>query len=348
MNSNNQDLDKSDMRGIIVNFPNQFKFGIEAARAIKLKARPNDRTIRSGGRAGFEKIFVCGMGGSALAGLLAGTWLRLEKKHCPIHVLRQYDLPKIRGKKPLIVCVSYSGNTEETISNYRRALKNKYQTISLSVGGRLKSLCEKNKTPFVAMPSDDIPPRLAVGYMFGALAAILEKSGFAENLSQKILAGAKKIRPIESEKYGRALAEKIGGKIPIIYASSDYGSLAYNWKIQLNESAKTPAFCNFFPELNHNEMLGFNFKEYADKFHILILKSDKEHPRIAKRVNLTAELLRKKGILLDIVSLTGKSNFEKIFNALILGHWTSYYAALQKGIDPTPIEMIEEFKKKMA
>ena len=328
-------LDKSNMRGVIVNFPSQFKFGIEAAGTIKLKT-------------GFEKIFVCGMGGSALAGLLAGTWLRLEKKHCPIHVLRQYDLPKIGGKKPLIVCVSYSGNTEETISNYKQALKNKYQTVSVSVGGKLKALCEKNKTPFIALPSDDIPPRLAVGYIFGALAAILEKSGFAENLSKKILTGAEKIRPIESEKYGRTLAEKINKKIPIIYSSSDYHSLAYNWKIQFNENAKIPAFCNFFPELNHNEMLGFNFKEYAEKFHVLILKSDKEHPRIAKRVNLTAELLKKNGAALDVVALKGKSNFEKIFNALILGHWTSYYLALQKGFDPAPVEMIEEFKKKMA
>lgn len=331
MRLDNTKLDRSNMRGMIINFPSQFKLGIEAARAIKLKTR-------------FEKIFVCGMGGSALAGLLAGTWLRLEKKHCPIHVLRQYDLPKISGKKPLIVCVSYSGNTEETISNYKQALKNKYQTVSVSVGGKLKSLCEKNKTPFIALPSDDIPPRLAVGYMFGALALILEKSGFAENLSQKILAGAEKIRPIESEKYGRALAGKIGGKIPIIYASSDSVSLAYNWKIQFNENAKIPAFYNFFPELNHNEMLGFNFKEYADKFHVLVLKSDKEHPRNAKRVNLTAELLKKNGAALDVVALEGKSNFEKIFNALILGHWTSYYLALQKGIDPAPVEMIEEFK----
>lgn len=324
-------LDKSNMRGMIVNFPSQFKLGVEAARAIKLKA-------------GFEKIFVCGMGGSALAGLLAGTWLRLEKKHCPIHVLRQYDLPKIRGKKPLIVCVSYSGNTEETVSNYKQALKNKYQTVSISVGGRLKALCKKNKTPFIALPPDDIPPRLAVGYMFGALAAILEKGGFAENLSREIPAGAKKIKPIESEKYGRTLAERIGKKIPLIYSSSDYYSLAYNWKIQFNENAKIPAFCNFFPELNHNEMLGYNFPEYAKKFHVLILKSEKEHPRIAKRMNLTAELLRKKGVAVDFVVMAGKSNFEKIFNALILGHWTSYYSALKKGIDPAPVEMIEEFK----
>jgi glucose/mannose-6-phosphate isomerase len=115
------------------------------------------------------------------------------------------------------------------------------------------------------------------------------------------------------------------------------------WKIKINENAKTPAFWNYFPELNHNEMVGFTLPQA--KFHILLLMSEKEHSQNIKRMKITSELLRKKGVETTFINMPGNDTFENIFSTLILGDWTSYYLALAYNQDPTPVEMVEDLKK---
>ncbi len=135
------------------------------------------------------------------------------------------------------------------------------------------------------------------------------------------------------------------GKIPIIYSSQKYKTLAYIWKIKFNENSKIPAFWNYFPELNHNEMVGYTNPNKI--LHILILKDRDDHPKIIKRMGLTAELLKKKSVKVEFIEIAGKNIWEKILNNLILADWTSYYLAILKSADPTPVLMVEEFKKKL-
>ena len=150
------------------------------------------------------------------------------------------------------------------------------------------------------------------------------------------------------EKEGKVLAEKLVKKVPIIYASRQYQALAEIWKIRFNENSKIPAFYNYFPELNHNELVGFSEVEKVDaKFYAIFLQDQTDHPRIAKRMELTAETLQSKNIPVSIIASTKGSETSKIFSSLMLSDWTSYHLALLNDVDPTPVAMIEDFKKRL-
>jgi glucose/mannose-6-phosphate isomerase len=144
---------------------------------------------------------------------------------------------------------------------------------------------------------------------------------------------------------GKELAEKFFHKTPIIYSTDKYRSLAMIFKIKINENAKTPAFWNYFPELSHNEMVGFTLPQ-AD-FHVLTLADSEEHPQNKKRIAITSDLFKERGIDMTIFEIKGTEIFSKIFSTLLLGDWTSYHLALAYGQDPTPVEMVEDLKKRL-
>jgi glucose/mannose-6-phosphate isomerase len=139
--------------------------------------------------------------------------------------------------------------------------------------------------------------------------------------------------------------------VPIIYASEKNRALAYNWKIKFNETAKIPAFCNVFPELNHNEMTGFDAKTatqfLSDKFYFIFLRDFVDHPGIFKRMALTGELFKKRGFNVEILDFGGENQWLKIFSTLLIADWAAYFTALNYGADPESVPMVEEFKKLM-
>ena len=320
----------SNMREVILNFPKQFKEGLEAAKGVKVKGK-------------FSKIIVCGMGGSALPSNILLTYLPDLKP--PLYIHRNYGLPSGADKKSLIIAVSYSGNTEETISAYEEAVEKGFKTIAISCGGKLKELAEKKNLPQVIIPSTGIQPRCATGYLFSALLKTLSNSGVIEDKSEEVLEMAENLNPLNFEAQGKNLAKKLTDKIPIIYASNSFKSLARIWKIKFNENSKIMAFWNYFPELNHNEMAGIT--NLKGNFHILIIRDKDDQPRISKRMELFADLAKEKGVEVDFIELEGKNILEKIFNNLILSDWVSYYLAQEYKVDPVSLEIIEEFKKKL-
>ena len=313
------------MEKIILEFPKQFRKGIELAE----KVRPVGK---------FKKILVCGMGGSALAGDVLKMWLELEKIALPINVHRNYKLPFWVDKSYLIIIISYSGNTEESISAFKEALKKKLALAVITSGGKLEKLCIQNKIPIALIPKG-FPPRMALGFHFSALAKILINCKMLKNRTKEILSLEKSLNPRILEKKGEKIAERIKG-IPIIYASYPMETLAKIWKIKFNEQSKRPAFFNFFPELNHNEMIGI--EKTKDIFHLIILK-DKD-PRMAKRMLLTSEILK---IKTDFIEIDGKTVLEKIFSNILLSDWVSFYLAVKEGIDPIPVKIIEDFKERL-
>jgi len=317
------------MRETILNFPEQFKEGIEKAKDIKVEGK-------------FENIIICGMGGSALPADLLFSYLNDLK--LPFYIHRSYKLPPQADKESLIICISFSGNTQETISAFKEAQEKKIKIAVIAAGGELAELAQEYNRPLVLLPSLRIQPRWAIGYLFGALAKTLSNSGLIKDRSDEILKTAENLKPLDLENKGKILAEKLIGKIPLIYASDKFKALARIWKIKLNENSKTMAFWNYFPELNHNEMVG-----YGDNgnFHVILLRSSDDHPKILKAMDLIIVLLKKKGIGVDLVEIEGKSILEKLFNNLILSDWVSYYLAKEYKIDPAPVEIVEEFKKKL-
>lgn len=324
------------MREIISNFPKQFKVGLQASPKFKSKKLP-------------KGLCICGMGGSALPGSILAGWINEKRINLPIIISRDYSLPHIVDKNWLVFCISYSGNTEETISCFKEAQKRKIKIVAIGSNGKLEKLSKKFNAPFAKIPSG-IPPRTAIGYQFGALIGALKNLGVISLKEVKEVLSLEKINVLALENQGRQFAKNLKGKIPVIYASNRLKIAARIWKINFNENTKIPAFWNYFPELNHNEMTGFeNFKlkNLGCKFYFIILKDKNDHPRIKKRMELTSKILKKQGLEGKIIEIKGKSYLEKVFNSIILALWTSYYLAKIYKTDPTSVKLVEEFKKKL-
>ena len=283
------------------------------------------------------------MGGSHLAADLAKLW----NSQLPLTIVSDYGLPPEVTKKDLVIASSYSGNTEETIDGLKIALKKKIPIVVIAVGGKLIALAIKHNLPYVQLPNTGIQPRCALGFSLRALLKIVkDERGLRESARL-----AKTLIPTELEKAGKTLAEKLKGRVPVIYSSRKNYAIAYNWKIKLNETGKIPAFYNVLPELNHNEMNGFDAqpstKQLCNKFHFVFLKDKKDHPRVQKRMAILERLYRERGLPVETLELQGKTQFEKMFSSLVLADWTAVYTAEHYGLESEQVPMVEELKKLM-
>ena len=334
-------LDKENLRQVIIDFPTQFKEGLKLAKGIKIDGE-------------FKSIEVSGMGGSSLPANILRIYLssiykknRSDKKHLAIFQNRFYALPHEAYDNCLNFFASYSGNTEETVASLKEAIKHKLPSIGFATGGEVARLCKKNNIPCVILPAG-IQPRYATGYFFASMFQILVNSGLIEDKTKEVLKFSSQLesncKKLEGE--GKKLAKKLVGKTPVIYSSIDYKSIAMIWKIKINENAKTPAFYNFYPELNHNEMVGYTLPQ--GKFHVITLLDKGDHPQNIKRMHVTAKLLKKRGINNTIIEMQDSNIFNTIFTTLLLGDWTSYHLALEYGQDPTPVDMVEDLKRQLA
>lgn len=292
-----------------------------------------------------KKFFiVAGMGGSHLAADILKVW----NPALPLMVHHDYGLPSLADEflqDAALIASSYSGNTEEIIDAFEEGGKRGVARSAISIGGTLLAKAKEAGTPYIRLPDAGIQPRLAVGFMARAILAFM---GEQEALKE-ITSLADFFSPESYEVDGRALAGRIKGFVPIVCASEKNAALAQNWKIKFNETGKIPSFWNTFSELNHNEMTGWDAKEstkpLSEKFCFVFLKDKSDDPRIQKRFTITAELYRARGFTVEEITLSGKSIWEKIFGALILGDWTAYYTAKGYGVEPEEVPMVEEFKK---
>jgi len=318
------------MKQIILDFPKQFKKGLETARDIKVEGE-------------FDNIVICGLGGSALPSNVLLTYLPEIK--VPVYSHRSYGLPAQTNDKSLIICISYSGNTEETISAYQEAINKNLKVTAITTGGELQKLAEENNLPVAIIPQDAVQPRFALGYQSAALLEILGNAGIIPNQSAILIEMAKNLNPGKTEEQGKALAKTLVDKVPVVYTSARFKAVARIWKIKFNENSKIMSFWNYFPELNHNEMVGLtNLKA---NFHFIIFSDKDIHHRNLKRMELFADLAKEKGADVDIIEMEGDNALEKMFNTLILGDWVTYYLALEYGQDPVPVKIVEDFKRRL-
>ncbi len=340
------ELDKFNLRKVILDEYLQIEEGLKLGQEIKIDGD-------------FKSITVSGMGGSALpadvlkiliADNLQSDEKNVSKKYFQIYQNRSYGLPMEAYDNSLNIICSYSGNTEETIASFQEALKNDLLCVGISNGGKIEEMCKENGVPHIKIPYpfENFQPRMATGYFVFAIFKILENLGVVKNNDDNFIKDADKLkeRTLAMEEDGKKLAKKLVGKTPIIYSTEQLKALAMIWKIKFNENSKTPAFWNYFPEVNHNEMVGFTNPQ-ADFFFIMLRDRD-IHPQMLKRFETMSKLMSEKGLETAIVNIEGKNVLEKIFSTLYLGDWTSYYLALEYNIDPTPVEMVEKFKKLIA
>ena len=317
------------MQDAILSFPKQFSYTPKIENKNKLKK--------------FKNFVVLGMGGSHLAADL----IHVYNPALPVHVHSDYGLPALDAKslkQTLIIASSYSGNTEEVIHGLEMARKQKLPIAVLAVGGKLIELAKKYGLPYVQMPNTGFQPRSALGFsLLGMLALMDVKKALAEARAVSAL------RFLSQQAAGKKLAKRLEGKVPFIYTSRKNMAIAYNWKIKLNETGKIPAFYNVFPELNHNEMTGFDVqsssKKLSEKFHFIFLADPTDHPQNQKRMQVIAKLYKNRGLPVEILELEGKNVWVKIFSALLLADWTAVSIAELYGLESEQVPMVEEFKK---
>lgn len=313
----------------IRDFPKQFEFTAHCENADNLQAA--------------DKFLIVGMGGSHLAADLLRTW----KPELDIIINMDYGLPA-QHTACRVILVSYSGNTEEVISALDECEKHEIIPAIISVGGILLDRARAANFPYVQLPNTGIQPRSAVGFMFKALLLLIGEREAISELEKLAVT----LKPEKFEEAGRKIANELRSFVPIIYSSSRNGAIAQNWKIKFNETGKIPAFWNVIPELNHNEMNGFDVTDRTESlsraFKFIFLEDQGDDPRVQKRFNVLSDLYRKRGLQIESIKLSGETQFEKIFLSLILADWVSFYAAEYYGNDPEQVPMVEAFKKAIA
>jgi glucose/mannose-6-phosphate isomerase len=289
-----------------------------------------------------KNFIVCGMGGSHLAADLLKTW----NPSFNLIIHHDYGLPVLSNNlnNYLIIISSYSGNTEEAIDGFNEAIAKKLPVACISTDGKLLELAIEYKKPYIRIPDTGIEPRSALGFSIVSLLKLMKE----EQALLEIKKIADSIDMDKAEKEGKILAGKLKNFTPIIYASTRNEPIAYNWKIRFNETGKIPSFYNTLPELNHNEMVGFDGEKKTKKllknFYFIFIEDKTDHPRILLRMEILKEILKKKGFPMVTLKLEGKNIWEKIFFSLLIADWTAYYIAEQYGLKAQETEIINRFK----
>jgi len=298
-------------------------------------------------------IVFAGMGGSSLVAEFTKTWPAVS---VPFVISKTYTLPEFVNEDTLVIAASASGNTEETLESLTHAEKAGAQIAVISHGGKLVDRAKAGGYLLAQLP--EVPqPRYGVFYDFRALVEILVAAGVSdagsiaelESLAEPLEKALNNwVQSVPAEQnYAKRLADKLAGKTLIVYGGTLMYPAAYKWKIDANENAKNTAWCNALPEFNHNEFIGWSSHPVEKPFAVIDLISSFEHPRIQKRFELIDRMLsgmRPKSIN---VQAEGHSVLEHMLYAVLLGDFSTLYLALLNGVNPTPVDLVEKFKKEL-
>ncbi len=336
-------IDKENMGRMISSFPSLLKEAVTLSRGLAL---PRDyRNVK--------EIIVCGMGGSAIGGDL---FKDLSQSITPLRVsvIRDYDLPNHVDGNSLVVAVSYSGNTEETLEAFKQAYERGSRMVAVASNGLLEKACSKLKIPFLGVPSG-YTPRSALPLLFIPLLKIAEEIGFpvvgegelaeAHRLVEEYNHGLTPENPL-SRNPAKQLAARLHEKLPIIYSMGHLKSVALRYKDQINENAKMRAMCDQLPEANHNEVEAWEKIDFKELLHVVFIDSRFKNPYLAESINQLVSTIEKEGVGLSMVKPLGETMLEEMLSAIILGDWVSYYLAILRGVDPAPVRLISELKMK--
>ncbi|MCX8095101.1 MAG: bifunctional phosphoglucose/phosphomannose isomerase [Caldisericia bacterium] len=325
------------MFDLFFKFPLDFKL----SRSLTLEKKIDFNLIKD-----VENIVISGMGGSGFTGDFI-YYLFKDYIKIPIIINKDYKLPKFISNKTLLFLISYSGNTEETLSNFYEGEKKGAKIISITSNGELFELSEKRYLTY-KIPSS-YPPRMAFPYLFYPvyfiLKLFLEEDLGEDEFFDKINSLYEKFK--ENDNEGDRISDLIKEKIPIIYSSNSLTPVALRWKQEINENSKYISYNLSFPELNHNESVFWDCKEFKDKLIFIILRDQLDISQMKKRIDISVELLKKRGWnVLEFLSFGEKPLFN-LYSLIPLGDYISIKLALLKGIEPLPVKIIDELKRKL-
>ena len=335
-------IDKNNMLSYLENMADHYK-----------KAKKNSEQI-SVTYPKPSNIIIVGMGGSAIGGEILKNWAT-DKIAIPIESIRDYSLPAYANSQSLVIVLSYSGETEESLSAFLDALKKGCMLYCISSGGNLMKYAKRTGVPHLKVPSG-MPPRAALPYMLTPLLLIIEKSGLFNGISEELTEAITILEQISkdnlpkipsSQNFSKKMALGIANTIPVVYAFGIYSSIAHRFKQQFNENSKIPSSWDIFSELNHNEIVGWEQTGKFSKQYSLIFLRDKMEPlQIKNRIELTKSISSLPLKTFEVWS-KGISDLAKMLSILCIGDFTSVYHAIFNKIDPTPVNTITLLKEKM-
>jgi glucose/mannose-6-phosphate isomerase len=300
-------------------------------------------------------VVFCGMGGSAVAGDVLRSVFR-DRLGVPVEVNRSPELPEHAGPHSLVVVSSYSGNTSETLGAFREATKRGCRAIVVTSGGTIADEADEAGVPIVRVPGG-FQPRAALGWLaFTALGA-LEAAGLLPPLAEDVAEAAGEVEARAAacgpatpagDNPAKGLAEQIGGRVPVMWGAEGIGAAAAaRWKTQFNENGKVPAWWASMSELDHNEVVGWT-EPFGGAHSVIALRHEAEDPEIAVRFPLSLQIASDAGADTHEVWATGRSALARLMSLISLGDFTSAYVAIRKGVDPTPVDVIQRLKAALA
>ncbi len=292
-----------------------------------------------------DHIFFLGMGGSSISGQFIKMYMEHLGIPIPITIVRDYDIPATMTTESLVFAISYSGNTEETVNAYRQANRITKRIIAIEDGGKLEEITKLNRNFFLKIPKGFQPRTAAISYLFFPILKILERYEIMPPQRDDINQLIENLSKHDFKKSAIAISEKLMHTVPIIYAAEKYFPIAYRFKTQINEHAKTHAFANAYSEFNHNEIVGYT--NLNAEYHIITFKFDDNHRRIQKRMDLCKDITNKAGVPTTEIKISGSHFLTKLYSAIIIGDLTAFYLALRNKINPSPVVFIDQLKEKM-
>jgi glucose/mannose-6-phosphate isomerase len=344
-------IDRADMLGRVLSMPQHFLEALQRTQSVRLELNASR----------IQNIVVAGMGGSAISGELAKS-LTYNQLPVPLSVCRSYHLPNFVDHHSLVIVSSYSGNTEETLSMFEQALRREAQIVCVTSGGKAGSMAEaKGLSTFFLPPG--FPPRSALVHLFVPLLKTLHAGRFISNPEADIKETVALLEQLgrryhpENEappNAAKRLALALRERLPLIYAPEIYEAVAWRWKEQFCENAETLAWHNVFPEMNHNELVGWGQRrETEQRLQVIYLRdrqatSNEIHSQVHARMDLTRELIERTGAPIIEAASEGQSLLARFFSLIFLGDMASVYVAVLNGIDPTPVEKIDYLKNRLA
>ncbi len=337
-------LDSGDMYGNLTAFPDMFREGLHLAESMDFPYHASD----------FDHVVVSGMGGSAIGGELLKTLVE-PGGALPVAVKRTYDIPGYVGPRTLFVVSSYSGNTEETLAAFDQASARGARMFCITSGGTLLDLARRNGLPHIVIPGG-MPPRAALPYSLAPLLAVfrrldlvsLEPADESEALSV-LERGVRSFSDIAGNA-AMSLARTLQDHLTLVYSGTGFmQAVNLRWRGQIEENAKTLAFGNVLPELNHNEIVGWSHsKAFLSSMGVVMLRDVEDHALVQHRIDVTHGLLAPKAAFWEEVWTSGESRLARMLSLVQYGDWVSFYLALLNGVDPTPIELIDTLKRELA
>lgn len=305
----------------------------------------------------YRNVVVSGLGGSAIGGDILRT-CALHQAAIPVLVNRDYDIPAFVNEHTLFLAVSYSGNTEETLSAYRQARQKNAASIVVSSGGKLSAMAREDGCLVIEVPGG-LSPRAASGYLFSPLALILEQLNILTGMRAELQETQEVLTALRAEidpaaeaaaNFAKQLAAKMKNRIPVIWGSASRSeTTALRWKGQINENAKSPAYYNIFPELNHNEIVGFETPEMLlPQLFIVILRDPADHERVKRRMEISRGIIQDHVAGIAEVEARGNSFLARFYSLAYIGDYVSFYLAQEYGINPTPVKVIDYLKAELA